>query len=66
MSGLILSVFPWRAMFVVMVPIALVAIALGAGWGQNLTETRQATLDIVSVVPPARAFAGIGLVLVLA
>ena len=58
-SGLILSVFPWRAMFVVMIPIALVAIALGARWVQNLTETRRVTLDVLSVVLSALAFGGI-------
>jgi len=58
-SGLILSVFPWRAMFVVMVPIALVAIALGARWVRDLTETRRVTLDVLSVVLSALAFGGI-------
>ncbi|MDQ1124334.1 MDR family MFS transporter [Microbacterium trichothecenolyticum] len=58
-SGLILSVFPWRAMFIVMIPIALVAIALGARWVQNLTDTRGVTLDILSVVLSALAFGGI-------
>ncbi|MFN3949785.1 MDR family MFS transporter [Microbacterium sp.] len=58
-SGLILSVFPWRAMFIVMVPIALVAIALGARWVQNLTATRRVTLDVLSVVLSALAFGGI-------
>ncbi|MHA4801713.1 hypothetical protein ACX0E5_15790, partial [Enterococcus faecium] len=43
----------------VMVPIALVAIALGARWVQNLTETRRVTLDVVSVVLSALAFGGI-------
>ncbi len=57
-SGLILSVFPWRAMFIVMIPIALVAIALGARWVQNLTETRRVTLDVVSVVLSASRSAG--------
>ncbi|BAJ74947.1 permease of the major facilitator superfamily [Microbacterium testaceum StLB037] len=58
-SGLILSVFPWRGMFVVMVPIALVAIALGARWVRNLTDTRRVTLDVISVVLSALAFGGL-------
>lgn len=58
-SGLILSVFPWRAMFIVMVPIALTAIALGARWVQNLTETRRVTLDVLSVALSALAFGGL-------
>jgi DHA2 family lincomycin resistance protein-like MFS transporter len=58
-SGLILSVFPWRGMFMVMVPIALVAIALGARWVRNLTETRRVTLDVISVVLSALAFGGL-------
>ncbi|WP_150955389.1 MDR family MFS transporter [Microbacterium testaceum] len=58
-SGLILSVFPWRAMFIVMIPIALIAVALGARWVRNLTETRRVTLDVVSVILSALAFGGI-------
>lgn len=58
-SGLILSVFPWRAMFIVMIPIALVAIALGARWVRNLTDTARVTLDVLSVVLSAVAFGGI-------
>ncbi|MFZ8755953.1 MDR family MFS transporter [Microbacterium sp. HMH0099] len=58
-SGLILSVFPWRAMFIVMIPIALVAIALGARWVRNLADTARVTLDVLSVVLSAIAFGGI-------
>ncbi|WP_156371576.1 MDR family MFS transporter [Microbacterium sp. Leaf203] len=58
-SGLILSTFPWRAMFIVMIPIALIAVALGARWVRNLTETRRVSLDVVSVVLSALAFGGI-------
>jgi DHA2 family lincomycin resistance protein-like MFS transporter len=58
-SGLILSVFPWRAMFIVMVPIALVAIVLGGRWVRNLTDTRRVTLDVLSVVLSGLAFGGL-------
>lgn len=58
-SGLILSAFPWRAMFVVMIPIALTVIMLGARWVRNLTETTTVTLDVLSVILSAVAFGGL-------
>ncbi|MDF2917315.1 MAG: permease of the major facilitator superfamily, partial [Microbacterium sp.] len=36
-----------------------VAIALGARWVRNLTETRRVTLDVISVVLSALAFGGL-------
>jgi DHA2 family lincomycin resistance protein-like MFS transporter len=58
-SGLILSALDWRWMFWLVLPIALVAIALGALWVRNVTETRDARFDILSVVLSALGFGGL-------
>lgn len=58
-SGLILSVLDWRWMFWLVLPIALLALALGAVWVRNVTETREARFDIGSVVLSAVGFGGL-------
>ncbi|WES65730.1 MDR family MFS transporter [Microbacter sp. GSS18] len=55
-SGLILSTLDWRFMFWLVLPIALTALALGAIWVRNVTETRPAKLDVPSVVLSALGF----------
>lgn len=58
-SGLILSVLDWRWMFWLVLPIALLALGLGAIWVQNVTETREARFDVGSVVLSALGFGGL-------
>ena len=58
-SGAVLGVLEWRWLFVLMLPIALTALALGAARLQNLTEPRYARVDVGSVVLSAFAFGGI-------
>lgn len=58
-SGLILSVLDWRWMFWLVLPIALLALALGAIWVRNVTETRPARFDLASVVLSALGFGGL-------
>jgi len=59
-SGLILSTLTWHAIFWLILPIALVAIALGALWVRNVTETRpDARFDIPSVILAALGFGGL-------
>ena len=58
-SGLILSVLDWRWMFIVMLPIALTAIGLGAIWVKNVTEPRSTPFDVFSLVLSAFAFGGL-------
>ena len=58
-AGLILTNLDWRWMFILVLPIALGALALGARLMQNVTTPRYAPLDIVSVVLSALAFGGI-------
>jgi DHA2 family lincomycin resistance protein-like MFS transporter len=58
-SGLILSVLDWRWMFIIVLPIALAALALGYRLIVNVTEPRRVPLDVLSVIVSALAFGGI-------
>ena len=58
-SGIILSVFEWRFMFILVLPIALGALALGAARVKNVTTPRTVPLDVFSVILSAFAFGGI-------
>lgn len=49
-SGLVLSVLPWRFLFVLVLPIAVVALLLGLRWIQNVGETTDARVDVLSVL----------------
>ncbi|MGO1543058.1 MAG: MDR family MFS transporter [Gulosibacter sp.] len=59
LSGAVLDSLHWRWLFGIVLPIALVALAVGAKWLTNLGETTKAPLDILSVVLSAIAFGGI-------
>ena len=58
-SGLILTYLDWRWMFILVLPISLGALALGARLMQNVSTPRFAPLDVLSVVLSALAFGGI-------
>lgn len=58
-SGLILSVLDWRWMFWLVLPIALLALGLGAIWVRDVTETREARFDVGSVILSAVGFGGL-------
>ncbi|MCE3552224.1 DHA2 family efflux MFS transporter permease subunit [Pseudonocardia sp. RS11V-5] len=58
-SGVILSTLGWRWMFIVILPIALLALAAGATWLRLDSETRKIPLDWPSVVLSALAFGGL-------
>jgi DHA2 family lincomycin resistance protein-like MFS transporter len=58
-SGIILSALSWRWMFLIVLPIALVALAAGAAWLKLDGETRAIPLDWLSVVLSALAFGGL-------
>ncbi|GAA1626844.1 DHA2 family efflux MFS transporter permease subunit [Georgenia ruanii] len=58
-SGLILSVLPWRAMFWLVLPIALAALALGLARVRNVSTPRPGTIDVASVALSALAFGGL-------
>jgi DHA2 family lincomycin resistance protein-like MFS transporter len=59
LSGLILNYLSWRWMFIFVLPIALASLALGASMLRNVTTTRYAPLDILSVILSAVAFGGL-------
>ncbi|QIK62279.1 multidrug efflux MFS transporter [Leucobacter viscericola] len=59
LSGLILQVLDWRWLFIVVLPIALVALLLGILRMPNVGEQRKARIDALSVVLSALGFGGI-------
>ena len=58
-GGFILANLEWRWMFILVLPIAIGALLLGARKIQNVTTPRYAPLDIVSVILSALAFGGL-------
>jgi DHA2 family lincomycin resistance protein-like MFS transporter len=56
LSGLVLSQASWRWIFGVMLPIALVALALGVWKVRDVTTTRDARLDLASLALSAVGF----------
>src|SRR5690606_26509868 len=59
MSGFLLDHFGWRAIFVVVLPIALVAMFIGWRWLTNVGETTRAPIDPLSIVLSAFGFGGL-------
>ncbi|HEX3837907.1 MAG TPA: MDR family MFS transporter [Steroidobacteraceae bacterium] len=58
-SGVILNYLSWRWMFLLVLPISLGALTLGARRMQNVTTPHRAALDAISVVLSGLAFGGI-------
>ncbi len=58
-SGLILSVLDWRWMFILVLPVALGALALGIARIPNVTTPKPTHFDVFSVVLSAFGFGGI-------
>ncbi|MBY4128450.1 multidrug efflux MFS transporter [Rhodococcus fascians] len=58
-SGVILDSLNWRWMFWLVLPIALVAFAIGTTLVKNVTQTSRPSFDPASVVLSALAFGGI-------
>ncbi len=58
-SGVILNYLGWRWMFLLVLPISLGALALGARRIQNVTTPHRASIDGVSVILSGVAFGGI-------
>ncbi|MDP3208263.1 MAG: MFS transporter, partial [Rhodoglobus sp.] len=59
LGGLIVQTLDWRFIFIVVFPIAILALVLGALWVQNVTEPRAIPLDVLSVILSAFAFGGL-------
>lgn len=58
-SGLILQFLSWRFMFVIVLPIALAALVLGARLLGNVGESGRQRLDVLSVLLSVPAFGGL-------
>ncbi|WP_223626095.1 MDR family MFS transporter [Microbacterium sp. EST19A] len=59
LAGAVLETFNWRALFAIVLPIALVALGMGVKWMTNLGETRKVPLDVLSIPLAALGFGGI-------
>jgi DHA2 family lincomycin resistance protein-like MFS transporter len=58
-SGVILDQLNWRWMFILVLPIAVAALILGAIRVPNVTEPRVTPIDVLSVVLSALGFGGL-------
>ncbi len=59
LSGVLLQTLDWRWIFGIVLPIALLALGMGARWIRNLGETMHAPIDVLSVILSAFGFGGI-------
>jgi DHA2 family lincomycin resistance protein-like MFS transporter len=59
MAGILLDTVGWRWIFGIVLPIALLSLAVGAKWIHNLGETSRAPIDVLSVILSAFGFGGI-------
>ena len=55
-SGFVLSYLPWRWLFILILPIAVAALVLGAAKLKNITTPEPVTLDVASLVLSAVGF----------
>lgn len=58
-GGFILAHYDWRFMFYFTLPIAILALVLGASRIRNVSTPRYAPLDVLSVILSAFAFGGL-------
>lgn len=58
-GGVIVQALDWRFIFILVLPIAIAALLLGAMRVQNVTEPRAVPLDVLSVILSALAFGGL-------
>src|SRR5690606_30062458 len=59
LSGFLIEHFGWRAIFALVLPIAIAALLIGLKWMTNLGETTHAPIDVLSIVLSAFGFGGI-------
>lgn len=58
-SGVIVSSLGWRWVFLIVLPVAVLAIVAGAVWLRNVTPTMPARFDVLSVLLSAVGFSGL-------
>ncbi len=59
LAGALLKSFEWRWIFGAVLPVAIVALIVGARWIHNLGETTKAPIDVLSVILSAFGFGGL-------
>ncbi len=59
LGGVIVQAFDWRFIFILVLPIAILALVLGALRVQNVSEPRKVPLDVLSIILSAFAFGGL-------
>jgi len=59
LAGAVLEVFNWRVLFAIILPIAIVSLAMGAKWMTNLGDTRKVPLDVLTIPLAALGFGGV-------
>lgn len=59
LAGAVLNVASWRVLFAIVLPIAIIALAMGVKWMTNLGETTSAPIDVLSIVLSAFGFGGV-------
>ena len=59
LSGIVLDHFGWRMIFAIILPIAIVALLIGAKWMTNLGVTTHAPIDVLSIILSALGFGGL-------
>ncbi len=59
LAGAVLDALSWRWLFAIVLPIALVSLAIGAKWMTNLGETKNVPLDLLSIPLAALGFGGL-------
>lgn len=59
MAGVVLDTLSWRWIFAIVLPIALIALAVGVRWIPNIGERTHAPFDVLSVILSALGFGGL-------
>ena len=59
LSGWIINSYPWRYLFYVTLPLAVLDLILGAFLLKNVTETKKVSIDLLSAVTSILGFGGL-------
>ncbi|MBU7555893.1 MFS transporter [Pediococcus ethanolidurans] len=62
LSGIIVTHWSWRMLFIALIPIACLVLVLGIFTIDNVTDTRSDHLDMPSLIMSVFGFGGLGLV----
>lgn len=59
LSGWVVDHFPWQALFIMMLPIAIIALVIAYFLLKNVTENTNPKLDILSIILSSFGFGGL-------